>query len=503
MSYTKKLSDGLIDKILAKGVRDMPQNPAAQGYSERQIRGFYYLTEEAILELINIIEDEIIIALKEKANSSEVIENSDIIDNLSCEEEGKALSARQGKVLNEEIKTIHNKIIDSFEIESNENNYTYKFNFKDKNGKVLFNKEIDLPIESTVIHLDFNNESKTLIFTLRNKEKFEVPLDSIIQGLASSLDFEKERKERQEADKEIKNIIDNLPLAQGEGARSVVQKQGGTTGSSGSPDAESTAKGTNAVSLGSENIIDGDNGFGAGRKNKQYQNHGTVVGAGNTVGSKARQNAFKKFYAYAANHWDFIGRPNYGFDNDSQKINAYLEEDFDTVFGYFLMEERDTLTNEEYTALTGAANAGGWSALKGYQNSMGFSAGMNNQELGACGATFGNRNTIPEDILGAFIAGWNMKASRDYQALFGQYGKVVPDALLVVGNGQTDENDKSNRNALELLVDGRLRTYPNKSWLDDNHGTEDFDVLNRREINNLIKNELGETNTVLETILGV
>lgn len=317
----------------------------------------------------------------------------------------------------------------------------------------------------------------------------------------------------------VKQSETTTNLMNGKGARSIVQKQGGATGSSGSPDGQSEANGVNAVSLGSENIIDGDNGFGAGRKNKQYQNHGTVVCAGNTVGSKARQYAFKKFYAFAITQWVVEGRPAFinpdtgeYYQTDSENINAYLEERFDSVLSSHLMEDGllpsddpNKLTSEERTQLTNAANAGGWSALKGYQNSMGFSAGMNNQELGPCGATFGNRNEIPEEILGAFIAGLWMKASRDYQALFGQYGVEIPEALLVVGNGLLGNEIQKNskRNALQLMEDGRLKSYPGFSWENDKHTLDDFDVLNRKEINNLIKNELGKINTALEAILGV
>lgn len=52
MDYVKKLTSELVEKILSKGVRDMPQNPAAQGYNERQIREFYYLPEKLILEIL-------------------------------------------------------------------------------------------------------------------------------------------------------------------------------------------------------------------------------------------------------------------------------------------------------------------------------------------------------------------------------------------------------------------------------------------------------------------
>ena len=56
MDYKKIITTALIEKILSKGVRDMPQNPAAQGYDERQIRGFYYIPEREILNTIKDIE---------------------------------------------------------------------------------------------------------------------------------------------------------------------------------------------------------------------------------------------------------------------------------------------------------------------------------------------------------------------------------------------------------------------------------------------------------------
>ncbi len=59
MDYVKKITTDLIEKILSKGVRDMPQNPAAQGYDERQIRGFYYIPEQLTLKLLMEIEDSI------------------------------------------------------------------------------------------------------------------------------------------------------------------------------------------------------------------------------------------------------------------------------------------------------------------------------------------------------------------------------------------------------------------------------------------------------------
>lgn len=101
MDYTKKLTTELLEKILSKGVRDMPQNPAAQGYDERQIRGFYYLPEKAILELIMDIESTIETVFKDINDHK--VNVSDIIDNLTSVDKSKPLSANMGKALNEQI----------------------------------------------------------------------------------------------------------------------------------------------------------------------------------------------------------------------------------------------------------------------------------------------------------------------------------------------------------------------------------------------------------------
>ncbi len=65
MEYKKKLTQEDIEKILSEGVKNMPQNPAAQGYKQEQIRGFFYIPEEKILLKIMEVEDGIAEALKE------------------------------------------------------------------------------------------------------------------------------------------------------------------------------------------------------------------------------------------------------------------------------------------------------------------------------------------------------------------------------------------------------------------------------------------------------
>ena len=59
MEYKILANEDAIKKILSKGVKNMPQNPAACGYKPDQIRKFYYETEELTLELMKAIEENI------------------------------------------------------------------------------------------------------------------------------------------------------------------------------------------------------------------------------------------------------------------------------------------------------------------------------------------------------------------------------------------------------------------------------------------------------------
>ena len=102
MDYIKKLTAVLVEKILSKGVRDMPQNPASQGYDERQIRGFYYIPEKEILNVIMEIEDDVKKVLDDINKNKVSI--TDVVDSLDSEKTDKPLSAKQGKILNEKIK---------------------------------------------------------------------------------------------------------------------------------------------------------------------------------------------------------------------------------------------------------------------------------------------------------------------------------------------------------------------------------------------------------------
>ncbi len=110
MDYKKKVTTDFIENTLKKGVRDMPQNPGAQGYTARQIRGFYYIPEREILIAISNIEDDFIKLLEElKKNTG---------DGGSVEfgeTEGTAYEGHKGKQNADDIAELKNKV-DNLEI---------------------------------------------------------------------------------------------------------------------------------------------------------------------------------------------------------------------------------------------------------------------------------------------------------------------------------------------------------------------------------------------------
>lgn len=71
MDYIEKVTKDAIEKALAKGVINMPINPASRGYSQEQIRAFYYKTEEETLRLLQEVENGLVEALKNYQPSSD------------------------------------------------------------------------------------------------------------------------------------------------------------------------------------------------------------------------------------------------------------------------------------------------------------------------------------------------------------------------------------------------------------------------------------------------
>ena len=60
---------------------------------------------------------------------------------------------------------------------------------KDKDDNVLSTGSVDLPIESMIINVTYNNDNEKLTFTLQNGSVIDVPLDSLISGLVNETDL--------------------------------------------------------------------------------------------------------------------------------------------------------------------------------------------------------------------------------------------------------------------------------------------------------------------------
>ena len=116
---------------------------------------------------------------------------------------------------------VGSNLADSLVVTENNNDYTYTFTLKAKNGKTLSQHVINLPIESSVVNLSFEETSRTLKFTLRNGNTLSVPLESIIRGLATTSELQAEKTERQEADKQLKTLIESEVTARENAVRKV------------------------------------------------------------------------------------------------------------------------------------------------------------------------------------------------------------------------------------------------------------------------------------------
>ena len=163
-NYVKIITNAIIEDILSQGVRDMPQNPASQGYSERQIRAFYYKPEKLIIEKLQAVES----SLKDFLDGINAgkINFSDIVDDLTTNNAEKPLSAKQGKVLNDKIvqeisdrQTNDNLKVDKSSIADNLTTNDNTKVLSAKQGKVL-----DEKIDSEAAALDNKIDARTSVY---------------------------------------------------------------------------------------------------------------------------------------------------------------------------------------------------------------------------------------------------------------------------------------------------------------------------------------------------
>lgn len=117
------------------------------------------------------------------------------VDNLS-ETQTKALEKEilslengdtiVGKALNDDLgNEIKSTYASSIESELNSTNYKLNIKLKNALNGVISQTEVDFPTESSVVNLAFNSSTNILTFTLRNGNTTQIPLSSIIRGLAT------------------------------------------------------------------------------------------------------------------------------------------------------------------------------------------------------------------------------------------------------------------------------------------------------------------------------
>lgn len=67
--------------------------------------------------------------------------------------------------------------------------YIMTLKLKDKDDNILSTGSVDLPIESMIINVTYDNDNEKLTFTLQNGSVIDVPLDSLISGLVNETDL--------------------------------------------------------------------------------------------------------------------------------------------------------------------------------------------------------------------------------------------------------------------------------------------------------------------------
>lgn len=171
-NYVKIITDAIIEEIISQGVRDMPQNPASQGYTERQIRAFYYKPEQLIAQRLKEVEGAIKVYLDDLNEGK--INLQDIIDNLTSTETQKPLSAKQGKVLNDKITQ---EILDR---QTNDNLKVDKASIVDNllssdNTKVLSAKQgkmLDAKIDEETTALHNKIDARTKVYFTADEDGY-------------------------------------------------------------------------------------------------------------------------------------------------------------------------------------------------------------------------------------------------------------------------------------------------------------------------------------------
>ena len=76
-------------------------------------------------------------------------------------------------------------------MENGKNYFKLKIALKNKHGAELFSKIVDFPLEQTIVSGSYNNDTKSLSLYFQDGTSTSIPIEDLIEGLASKLDLEK------------------------------------------------------------------------------------------------------------------------------------------------------------------------------------------------------------------------------------------------------------------------------------------------------------------------
>ena len=82
-------------------------------------------------------------------------------------------------------------LIDWEPMENGKNPFKLKIALKNRYGAELFSKIVDFPLEQTIVSGEYNNEDKSLILYFQDGSYTSIPIEDLIEGLATRLDLEK------------------------------------------------------------------------------------------------------------------------------------------------------------------------------------------------------------------------------------------------------------------------------------------------------------------------
>lgn len=105
------------------------------------------------------------------------------------------------------ISHLGHNLAKELNIITNEEEYKYTFLLKALDGSILSSYTIDLPLESVVVNGTYDEVNKSIVLTLKNGNKIVIPIENVIDGLATKNQLDAEAQARQTADNEIKALV--------------------------------------------------------------------------------------------------------------------------------------------------------------------------------------------------------------------------------------------------------------------------------------------------------